>query len=100
MLLAQSYIDFEIAEGERARTAALYERLLNRTSHVKVLLPCMRWLCLHCMRAAGISAQCRPEHMPSQWQKHNFYCGVALLLPYTQSGLLAWTDSPDSRLGC
>lgn len=33
---AQSYIDFEIAEGERARTAALYERLLNRTTHVKV----------------------------------------------------------------
>lgn len=33
---AQSYIDFEIAEGERERTRALYERLLDRTRHVKV----------------------------------------------------------------
>lgn len=32
----QSYIDFEIAEGERERTRALYERLLDRTRHVKV----------------------------------------------------------------
>jgi crooked neck len=40
VLLPQSYIDFEIAEGERARTAALYERLLNRTSHVKVPFSC------------------------------------------------------------
>lgn len=32
----QSYIDFEIAEGERGRTRELYERLLQRTHHVKV----------------------------------------------------------------
>ena len=32
----QAYIDFEIAEGERERTRALYERLLERTRHVKV----------------------------------------------------------------
>jgi crooked neck len=32
----QSYIDFEIAEGERERTRELYERLLQRTRHVKV----------------------------------------------------------------
>ena len=33
---AQSYIDFEINDGQRARTRALYERLLDRTRHVKV----------------------------------------------------------------
>ena len=32
----QSYIDFEIGEGERERTRELYERLLQRTHHVKV----------------------------------------------------------------
>ncbi len=32
----QSYIDFEIGEGERDRTRELYERLLQRTHHVKV----------------------------------------------------------------
>eukprot|EP00854_Cymbomonas_tetramitiformis_P012629 gene12629-14928_t len=32
----KAYIDFEIAEGERERTRQLYERLLERTKHVKV----------------------------------------------------------------
>eukprot|EP00937_MAST-01D_sp_MAST-1D-sp2_P004952 g4952.t1 len=32
------YIDFEIAQGENARAQALYERLLQRTGHVKVWL--------------------------------------------------------------
>lgn len=49
-MLSQSYIDFEIAEGERARTAALYERLLNRTSHVKV----RACGCLHVMNLLGL----------------------------------------------
>lgn len=35
-MCAQAYIDFEIADGERDRTRALYERLLERTRHVKV----------------------------------------------------------------
>lgn len=35
-LLWKAYIDFEYAEGEFERTRALYERLLERTSHVKV----------------------------------------------------------------
>ena len=34
----QAYIDFEISEGERSRTRALYERLLDSTKHVKVWL--------------------------------------------------------------
>ena len=34
----QSYIDFEIQEGSRDRTRQLYERLLQRTQHVKVWL--------------------------------------------------------------
>ena len=33
----QAYIDFEIANRERDSTRALYERLLDRTKHVKVL---------------------------------------------------------------
>lgn len=35
-LLWKAYIDFEIAQGERERARALYERLLERTKHVKV----------------------------------------------------------------
>lgn len=35
-LLWKAYIDFEIAEGEYERTRQLYERLLDRTKHLKV----------------------------------------------------------------
>ncbi|KAL9443022.1 hypothetical protein AB3S75_016392 [Citrus x aurantiifolia] len=35
-LLWKAYIDFEISQGEYARTRALYERLLDRTKHLKV----------------------------------------------------------------
>ncbi|XLU46496.1 hypothetical protein S245_041310, partial [Arachis hypogaea] len=35
-LLWKAYIDFETAEGEFERARALYERLLNRTKHLKV----------------------------------------------------------------
>ena len=35
-LLWKSYIDFEEEEGEYERTRALYERLLEKTDHVKV----------------------------------------------------------------
>lgn len=35
-LCLQSYIDFEISEGNRENTRKLYERLLQRTRHVKV----------------------------------------------------------------
>ncbi|KAH0759464.1 hypothetical protein KY290_022957 [Solanum tuberosum] len=35
-LLWKAYIDFEISEGEFERTRALYERLLNRSKHLKV----------------------------------------------------------------
>ncbi|XP_068667558.1 uncharacterized protein [Aristolochia californica] len=37
-LLWKAYIDFEIAEGEYERTRQLYERLLDRTKHLKVWL--------------------------------------------------------------
>ena len=39
----QAYIDFEISEGERQRTRVLYERLLDRTKHVKVWLSYARF---------------------------------------------------------
>jgi crooked neck len=35
-LCLQAYIDFEISEGEYDRTRELYERLLDRTKHLKV----------------------------------------------------------------
>jgi crooked neck len=35
-VLWKAYIDFELNEGERELTRALYERLLQRTTHVKV----------------------------------------------------------------
>ncbi|KAK8967523.1 hypothetical protein KSP40_PGU018903 [Platanthera guangdongensis] len=35
-LLWKAYIDFEISEGEIERTRLLYERLLDRTKHLKV----------------------------------------------------------------
>ncbi|ORX40972.1 Pre-mRNA-splicing factor CLF1 [Kockovaella imperatae] len=34
----KAYIDFEVGEGERERARELYERLLERTSHVKVYI--------------------------------------------------------------
>ena len=37
-LLWKAYIDFEIAEGEAERARQLYERLLERTQHVKVFI--------------------------------------------------------------
>ncbi|DBA78970.1 hypothetical protein WJX77_006390 [Trebouxia sp. C0004] len=37
-VLWKSYIDFEISEGNRENTRKLYERLLQRTKHVKVWL--------------------------------------------------------------
>mmetsp|Transcript_7859 Transcript_7859/g.23660 ORF Transcript_7859/g.23660 Transcript_7859/m.23660 type:complete len:378 (+) Transcript_7859:1449-2582(+) len=41
--LWKAYIDFEIGQGERARTRVLYERLLDRTKHVKVWLSYARF---------------------------------------------------------
>ncbi|KAK0587430.1 hypothetical protein LWI29_022708 [Acer saccharum] len=35
-LLRKAYIEFEKSEGERERTRALYERLLDRTKNLKV----------------------------------------------------------------
>lgn len=34
--LFQAFIDFEASQAERERTRHLYERLLERTGHVKV----------------------------------------------------------------
>ncbi|KAJ6695337.1 hypothetical protein OIU74_014466 [Salix koriyanagi] len=41
--LAQAYIDFEISEGEYDRTRELYERLLDRTKHLKVWISCAKF---------------------------------------------------------
>lgn len=47
--LWKGYIDFEIGQGNRERTRLLYERLLDRTKHVKV------WLSY--ARAGGLRAR-------------------------------------------
>lgn len=38
LFISQAYIDFEISEGEYERTRQLYDRLLDRTKHLKVWL--------------------------------------------------------------
>jgi hypothetical protein len=42
-VLWKSYIDFEIAQGEFDNTRTLYERLLDRTKHVKVRREARQW---------------------------------------------------------
>lgn len=42
-LLWKSYIDFEFDEGERERTRALYERLLEKSKHLKIWLAYARF---------------------------------------------------------
>lgn len=39
-LLWKAYIDMEVGEGQRGATRKLYERLLERTGHVKVSTQC------------------------------------------------------------
>jgi tetratricopeptide (TPR) repeat protein len=51
-LLWKAYIDFEIAEGEYQRTRDLYERLLNRTKHVKVGATAKCCVCLSVLNVA------------------------------------------------
>lgn len=48
-LIWKAYIDFEIAEGNREGTRELYERLLERTKHVKV------WMSFAKMEASRLS---------------------------------------------
>lgn len=42
-LLWKSYIDFEFEEGERDRTRTLYERLLEKSKHLKIWLAYARF---------------------------------------------------------
>ncbi|KAG9045708.1 NineTeen Complex (NTC) component [Tulasnella sp. UAMH 9824] len=42
-LLWKAYIDFEFEEGERERTRALYERLLEKSKHLKIWLAYARF---------------------------------------------------------
>lgn len=59
-VLLQSYIDFEISEGNRENTRKLYERLLQRTRHVKV-----RCQTFHRMQAYNITSAAVPYSPPS-----------------------------------
>lgn len=63
----QAYIDFEIGEGNREGARELYERLLQRTRHVKVGAvqvkpepsPCASWLSCHPTCRFQLAAQTR-----------------------------------------
>ena len=44
-VLWKAYIDFEISEGEADNVRSLYERLLDRTSHVKVWMAYAQFEC-------------------------------------------------------
>jgi len=50
-LLWKAYIDLEVEEGERARARALYERLLERSGHVKV------WIAYALFEGANIGGE-------------------------------------------
>lgn len=63
----QAYIDFEIGEGNREGARELYERLLQRTRHVKVgagfvkglaVVGCCRLQCTRCIPCSTCSARC------------------------------------------
>ncbi|CAN4095215.1 unnamed protein product [Withania somnifera] len=54
-LLWKAYIDFEISEGEFERTRALYERLLNRTKHLKV------WISFAKFEASAINSEAEED---------------------------------------
>lgn len=60
----QAYIDFEIAEGEFERTRQLYERLLDRTKHLKV------WISYAKFEASAIEEEEEDEEQQQQ-QKHD-----------------------------
>jgi crooked neck len=49
-LLWKAYIDLEVEEGERERARTLYERLLDRSGHVKV------WIAYALFEGANIGA--------------------------------------------
>ena len=46
-LVWKSYIDFEISQEEPERARQLYERLLEKTLHVKVLVRKLSILCIY-----------------------------------------------------
>lgn len=49
-LLWKAYIDFEISLGEAEKARQLYERLLERTHHVKVILNVITFLTIVLMK--------------------------------------------------
>ncbi|GJR55345.1 crooked neck-like protein 1 [Tanacetum coccineum] len=57
-LLWKAYIDFEIAEGEFERTRQLYERLLDRTKHLKV------WISYAKFEASAMEEVEQQEELP------------------------------------
>ncbi|KAL5993549.1 Crooked neck-like protein 1 [Asimina triloba] len=63
-LLWKAYIDFEISEGEYERTRQLYERLLDRTKHLKV------WISYAKFEASAEEDGMNPEAQENNGQDH------------------------------
>uniref|UniRef100_K4BEH9 Crooked neck protein n=1 Tax=Solanum lycopersicum TaxID=4081 RepID=K4BEH9_SOLLC len=73
-LLWKAYIDFEISEGELEKTRALYERLLNRTKHVKV------WLSYAKFEASAMSSDINQKKKCLQHTRDVFERAVSYLI--------------------
>lgn len=56
-LLWKAYIDFEIAEGEYERTRQLYERLLDRTKHLKVWISYAKFEASAAIEGEGVDSE-------------------------------------------
>jgi crooked neck len=66
-ILWKMYIDFEISEGERENARELYERLLERTKHVKVWISFARFesLPLHKLALESEEAEAEDTNIPT-----------------------------------
>ncbi|GKD03207.1 crooked neck-like protein 1, partial [Tanacetum coccineum] len=65
MWLLFSCLDFEIAEGEFERTRQLYERLLDRTKHLKV------WISYAMFKASAMEEVEQQEELPEDVLKEH-----------------------------
>ena len=65
----QAYIDFEAGEGERERTRHLYERLLERTSHVKVSFKVVLLFKRYRLHLLGVHIVCTHGNLQIGWRR-------------------------------
>ena len=69
LLTFQAYIDFEISEGEYERTRQLYDRLLDRTKHLKVWVSYAKF-----EASAPMEEEDEAEAQPKNDDEHKMEC--------------------------